>query len=101
MTKERDTLLRIEALPEPRHLFIMPEWADTETVDALVTKGYLECQYQQRNEKGDLLVAMGLHITAKGERLTHPDTNRRTLFVKGSLAGASFVAMSLLILYVG
>lgn len=101
MTKERETLLRIETLPEPRHLFILPKWADAATVDSLIHDGYLECQYEQRAETGELLVAMGLHITPKGQRLIHPEANLRQLFVKGSLAGASFVAMSLLILYLG
>ncbi len=101
MNKERDILRRIEALPEPRHLFILPTWADPGVLDALIRDGYLDCQYLQRSDKGELLVAMGLRITAKGDRLIHPVVNVQRLFLRGSLAGASFAAMSVLILYLG
>ena len=101
MNKERDILRRIEALPEPRHLFVLPPWADGAVIDALIRDEYLECQYQQRDERGELLVAMGLRITPKGQRLAHPVTTARGLVLRGSLAGASFAAMSVVILYLG
>jgi hypothetical protein len=101
MNNERDTLRRIEALPEPRHLFILPSWADPAVVDQLIADGYLVCQHQQRDDRGRLLVAMGLHLTPKGNRLIHPIINLQKLAFKGSLAGASFAVMSVVILYLG
>jgi hypothetical protein len=101
MKKECETLRRIEALPEPRHLFILPQWADPVVVDRLIQEGYLSCQHQQRDAKGALLLAMGLQITPKAVRMIHPGLNLQKLVFKGSLAGASFAVMGLLILYLG
>jgi hypothetical protein len=101
MKKELDLLGRIEALPEPRHLFILPDWVDPQLLDRLIQEGYITCHHNQRTESGVLNVVMGMRITAKGDRLLHPAVNWRQLVVKGSLAGASFTAMSLLILYLG
>ncbi len=101
MTKERDTLSRIEALREPRHLFILPDWADPVTLDRLLQEGYLTCHHHQRDDRGDLAVAMDLQLTPKGTRLLHPPIDWSELAVRGSLAGASLTVMSLVILYLG
>jgi hypothetical protein len=101
MNKESETLRRIEALPDPRHLFILPDWAEPTVVDRLIQEGYLDCLHQQRDEKGVLLLAMGLQVTTKGKRLIHPKPSAPRLIVTGTLAGASLVTMSLLILYLG
>jgi hypothetical protein len=101
MKTERETLLRIESLSEPRHLFIMPPWANPAVIDRLIQGGYLTCLHHQRNQSGEILLLMGLQITEKGERLIHPLADWRQLAWKGSLAGASFTAMSLVILYLG
>jgi hypothetical protein len=101
MKKERETLRIIKALPEPRHLFILPGWVDPVLLDRLIAEGYLTCQRQQRDNEGVLLSATDLQLTARGERLIHPRSDWHRLAVKGSLAGASFVAISVLILYWG
>ena len=91
----------IEALPQPRHLFIIPGWADPAILDQLLDQGYLTCAHQQRDDKGVILVAMGLQLTAKGNRLIRPQNEWKQIAWKGSLAGASFAVLSLLILYWG
>jgi hypothetical protein len=101
MKKELETLRIIEALPKPRHLFILPGWAEPAILDHLIHDGYLACQYHQRDENGLLHLVMDLQLTPKGEQLLHPPLGWSQLALKGSLAGASFMAMSLLILYLG
>jgi hypothetical protein len=101
MKKEADMLRRIEALPEPRHLFILPDWVDHDVLHRLIEQGYLTCLHHQRDDKGAIHLVMCLQLTAKGERLIHPLIDWRQLAFKGSLAGASFAVMSLLILYWG
>jgi hypothetical protein len=101
MKKELDTLRQIEALPEPRHLFILPDWVDSATLDRLIQEGYLICLHHQRDAEGAIHLAMGLQLTAKGERLIQPRINWRQLALRGSMAGASFAVMSVLILYWG
>jgi hypothetical protein len=101
MSKERDTLRKIEALPAPRHLFILPDWAEPATLERLIQDGYLDCGHSQRDEKGSLNLAMELQLTAKAERLIHPRHDWRRLAMRGSLAGASFGLMSVVILYLG
>lgn len=101
MKKDRDLLCRIEALPEPRHLFVLPDWADPIILERLIQEGCLTCLHYQRDAKGVLHLAMGLELTAKGNRLIHHQFEWRQLAMKTSLAGASFAAMSLLILYLG
>ena len=101
MKKELEVLRRIEALPEPRHLFILPDWVDSATLDRLIQGGCLTCFHQQRDEKGDLHLVMGLQLTAKGERLAHPRVDWTRLVLRGALAGASLTVMSLAILYWG
>ena len=101
MNKERETLRTIESLPEPRHLFIIPGWTDPLTLDQLIAEGYLTCDHHQRDDKGAILVAMGLKLTPKGTHLLHPRVEWKELAIKGSLAGASLMVMSLLILYLG
>lgn len=101
MKRELDTLPRIEALPEPRHLIILPDWVDSATLDRLIQEGYLTCPHHQRDPNGAIHVAMGLQLTPKGERLIQPRISWRKLALRGSLDGASFVVMSVLILYWG
>jgi len=101
MQKIRDTLSRLEALAEPRHLFVLPDWADPAIMDRLIQEGYLTCLHCQRDDKGAIHLMMGLQLTTKGERLIHTRIDWQKLTLKGSLAGASFVIMSVLILYLG
>ena len=101
MKKERELLSRIEALPEPRHLFVLPAWADSGTLDRLITENYLSCVHLQRDNEGAVLVAMGLKLTEKGHRLNQPMPEWSQIVWKGSLAGASFTGLTVLILYLG
>jgi len=101
MKKEQELLARIETLHEPRHLFVLPDWADRAALDQLIREGYVTCAHEQRDEMGNLTVAMNLELTPKAARLLHPQVELKGLALKGSLAGASFLAMSLLILYLG
>jgi hypothetical protein len=101
MDKERDILQRIEALPQPRHLFVLPKWADPGTLDRLSGDGYIHSNYQQRDEQGQLVLAMNLQLTPKGNRLLKPASNWPRLAFTGSLAGVSFAGISLIILYLG
>ena len=101
MKKECDALRRIEALPEPRHLFVLPNWVDPAILDRMIKQGYLTCVHHQRDDKGAIHLVMGLQLTAKGDRLIHPRIDWQQLAWKGSLAGASFAVMSLVILYLG
>jgi hypothetical protein len=101
MHLDRDTLRRIDGMPAPRHLFVLPSWAPSGELDRLIEQGYLTCGHLQRDNKGDIQVAMSLELTTKAKRLIHPDVSWRNLALKGSLAGASFTAMSFLILYLG
>lgn len=101
MKKDLETLRIIEALPKPRHLFILPGWADPAILDKLIRDGYVTCQHHQRDENGLLHLVMGLELTPKGDRFLHPLAEWRELALRGSLAGVSLLAMSLLILYLG
>ena len=101
MKSERETLRIIEALPEPRHLFILPGWTDSMTLDRLMEQGYLSCAHLQRDSAGAILVAMDLKLTEKGVGLLRSNLEWKELALKGSLAAASFTVMSLLILYLG
>jgi len=101
MNNKRETLRRIEAMLEPRHMFILPAWVDPVVLDQLLQEGYLTCIHQQRDEKGALQVIMGLELTHKGERLANPRFDLPKLALRGSLAGASFVTVSMVILYFG
>jgi hypothetical protein len=67
----------------------------------LIDQGYLTCTHRQRDDKGVILVAMGLQLTAKGDRLIRPQSEWQQIAWKGSLAGASFAVLSVLILYWG
>jgi hypothetical protein len=98
---DTDMLLRIDGMPAPRHLFVLPPWLESSTLERLIGDGYLTCSHFQRNGKGAIQVAMDLQLTAKGKQLIRPESNWRNLMFKGSLAGASFAAMSVLILYLG
>jgi hypothetical protein len=101
MKKEIDTLRRIEALPEPRHLFILPDSIDSATLDRLIQEGHLTCLHHQRDAKGAIHLAMNLQLTPKGEQLIQPWISWQQLAFRGSVAGASFVLMSVAILYWG
>jgi hypothetical protein len=99
--RDRDILRRIEAMLEPRHLFILPVWADPAVLDRLIQKGYLTCLHCQRDDKDAIYLVMALQLTAKGNRLIHPLFDWPRLALRGSLAGASCAVLSLLILYWG
>ena len=101
MKKESETLRQIEALREPRHLFVLPAWIDPVVLDRLIQEGCLTCRHRQRDAKGVINLVMDLQLTARGDRLIRPQADWRQIALKGSLAGASFMAMSLLILYLG
>jgi len=101
MKNERETLRIIEALPEPRHLFIIPGWIDPVILDRLIDRGYLTCTHYQRDDNGVIHLAMGLQLTPKGSRLIRPQAAWKQIAWKGSLAGASFAVLSVLILYLG
>ena len=98
---DRDLLATIDTLPEPRHLFVLPGWLDSATLDRLIERGCVTCSHTQRDESGLIHLAMGLSLTAKGKRLSSPEPEWRRLMLKGSLAGASFAVMSVVILYLG
>ena len=101
MKKELDTLHRIEALPEPRHLFVLPDWVDSAALDRLIQESYLTCSHYQRDPEGAIHLVMGLQLTPKGERALQPQISWGQLAVRGSMAGASFALMSVVILYWG
>ncbi len=101
MQPDRHTLSRIDNLQTPRHLFVLPSWVQSAELDRLLEQDCLTCEHLQRDRKGDVLVAMGIELTGKGKRLIQPADNWQNLALKGSLAGASLTAMSLLILYLG
>ncbi|MCE0523129.1 MAG: hypothetical protein LV480_09485 [Methylacidiphilales bacterium] len=101
MNKEREVLSRIDALPEPRHLFVLPSWLDPVLLDRLIKEGYLTCFHQQRDDAGALHLAMGLKLTAKAERLIRPKVEWRDIALKGSVAAVSLAILSGVILYLG
>jgi len=101
MKNESEILRRIEALPEPRHLFILPLWADPFVLDQLLKKGCLACDHIQRDDRGIIQLVMRLELTRRGQELAHPRPSWPNLALKGSLAGVGLTAMSLLILYLG
>jgi hypothetical protein len=98
MNKDRNTLLRIEELHEPRHLFILPSWANPQILDRLIQEGYLTFSHLQRT-KGAISLVMGLKLTEKGSRTIEDRFDWPGLALKGSLAGASFIAISMAILF--
>jgi hypothetical protein len=100
MTKPTDVLKRIEGLPSPRHVFVLPSWATPGALDRLVDEGYVTCGHHQRDKNGAIHVAMNLNLTSKAERLLRPPASQwPQLALKGSLAGAGLTLMSLLVLY--
>jgi hypothetical protein len=99
--QDRDNLIRISEMPEPRHLFVLPAWLDSVSLDRLLELEYLTYAHCQRDPSGLIQVMMNLQITAKGRRMIAPAENWRHLALKGSLAGASLTLMSVLILYLG
>jgi hypothetical protein len=101
MKSERDVLARIDGMREPRHFFVVPRWANSTMLDHLMAEGYLTCVHHQRDEEGSINLAMGLQLSPKGQRLIHPRFEWKALALKGSLAGASFAVMSVVILYLG
>jgi hypothetical protein len=101
MKNESEILRRIEALPQPRHLFILPPWADPFTLDQLIQCGYLSCDHIQRDDRGVIQLVMRLELTPRGHDFAYPRPSWPNLALKGSLAGAGLTAMSLVILYLG
>ncbi len=64
-------------------------------------QGYLTCAHHQRDKNGALTLAMHLQPTPKAAVLREKkSTAWPRLAWKGSLAGASLTAMSLIVLYV-
>jgi hypothetical protein len=101
MNSDSDVLRQIEHLPVPRHLFVLPPWADAATLDRLMDQGYLTCAHHQRDKHGALNLVMHLQLTPKAAELREKKpTAWPRLAWKGSLAGASLTAMSLIVLYV-
>ena len=98
---DREVLARIAEIPEPRHLFVLPAWLDSNTLERLIELEFLTATHCQRNQNGSIQVAMGLELTPKGKRMSKPEVRWQRLALHGSLAGASFTAMSVLILYLG
>ena len=95
-----DVLKRIEGLPAPRHLFVLPSWAEPGSLDRLLDDGYLMCAHTQRDKNGAIQVAMNLRLTPKAERLVHPSPPRwPEKAVRTSLALASMLGISLVVLY--
>lgn len=94
----RETLRRISELHPPRHLFILPKWADPSTLDRLIERGYLTFNHLQRT-KGAINLVMGLQLTEKGTRWLASEVDWQNLALKGSIAGASLTAISVAILY--
>jgi hypothetical protein len=93
-------LQRIEGLPVPRHLFVLPGWVAGGALDRLVDEGYLTCAYSQRDKNGALQVAMSLNLTQKAERLLRPPrATWRDKILKASAAGVCLIALNLVILY--
>lgn len=101
MKNEIEILRQIEALPEPRHLFILPPWADPFALDRLLKSGHLTCDHIQRDDRGIIQLVMRLKLTRQGRDLAYPRLSWPDLALKGSLAGVGLTAMSLLILYMG
>ena len=101
MKKELEALRHIKALPEPRHLFVIPASINAADLDRLIREGYLTCEHDQRDDKGVIQVAMGLSLTPEGERSLEVNPAWQQLALKGSLAGASMVLMNVVILYLG
>jgi hypothetical protein len=100
MNNDRDTLRRIAALQEPRHLFILPAWAKPEALDHLIQDGYVTFSHLQRT-KGVTSLVTDLQLTAKGRRKMETLLDWPQLALKGALAGASFTVMSVVLLYLG
>ena len=101
MNNDSEILRRIEALPEPRHLFILPSWADPFVLDQLIKSGHLACDHVQRDDRGVIQLVMRLELTPSGLGIAHPRPSWSILALKGSLAGVSLTAISILILYLG
>ncbi len=101
MNSDRIALGRIDSMSTPRHMFVIPGWIEPAALDRLIDGGYLTAEHLQRDASGIITVAMDLRVTTKGKRLIFPEVTWKNLALKGSLAGASFTAMSLVILYLG
>ena len=101
MNSDRIALSRIDSMSSPRHLFVIPGWIESAALDRLIGAGYLTAEHLQRDASGLPTVAMDLQLTTKGKRWIYPGVTWKNLALKGSLAGVSFTAMSLVILYLG
>ncbi len=98
MKTERETLLLINELHAPRHLFVLPTWADPRILDRLIERGYLSFSHLQRKH-GVTALAMGLEVTEKGASWLRSAFNWRRIAVRSSLAGISLTGLSVAILY--
>jgi hypothetical protein len=95
-----DVLKRLQALPAPRHFFVLPNWLPPGILDEFVREGYLTMTHSQRDKHGHIQVAMNLRLTPKAERLIRPAAPAwPQKALKASAAGAGFIVMSLLVFY--
>ena len=102
MNNPAEVLKRIEGLPVPRHIFVLPDWAEPGVLDRLMDQGYLTCAHHQRDANGDIQLAMSLNLTLKGhEAMCSSHPKWPGLALKASVAGLSFALMSVLVLYLG
>ena len=101
MKKEIATLRQIEGLIGPKHLFILPEWADPLMLDHLLKHGYLRCLHTQRDEKDVIYLIMGMELTEAGRKLICPPLGRLQMATRALMAVIGFTGMNLIVLYWG
>ncbi len=101
MNKEITTLRQIEELLGPKHLFILPEWADPLMLDHLLKHGYLRCLHTQRDEQGLIYLIMGMELTEAGRHLIRPAFGWLQMVARALMAFIGVAGMNLIILYWG
>jgi hypothetical protein len=60
-------LQRVEKLLRPRHLFLLPDWANAELLERLLALGYLTCTHFERDAQEHIRLIMGLELTPAGQ----------------------------------
>lgn len=101
MKKEIETLRRIEGMIGPKHLFILPEWADPVILDRLLKLGYLNCLHHQRDADGLIHLIMGMELTESGRKLVHPPLSRPALVARAAMAMVGFTVLNVAVLFWG
>lgn len=101
MKKEIATLRQIEGLIGPKHLFILPEWADPLMLDHLLKHGYLRCLHTQRDEKGLIYLIMGMELTESGRKLIRPTLSPLQIAARAFMAVLGVAGMNMIVLYWG